>query len=563
MNYKKLDTIVLSSNTPKDTIVSSTVTTLNKKTTDKETYIAEASHVYENGENAGDNYFIVSDYLKNLKNLESNVITLPEKITEEKIKQIIAENPNLTKEEINELVANKISDSITTGEIKSAIDQAIEDAGGSIIPQEPQEENPDKPYPDDIESGAVFGEFGGYGAGMAYLPEEAAKMGLTPLSGANDITNPNFGNFSATDGSIFCCIPMMYYKADKVNANTEFGKPNIEISYKTKKGFYPFYAFKKSDGNYVKCVFVAKYTISKSGTKAISVKSGDPLSSNSSYNGIQQLQLNGKAVTANNLGFFDAVKTSNSNYSLHYAPLRFVYYMTAEAHIQAAAKKFGSRTQIPTTICAWADIEPYFPKGNNTKWSDINDTNLKFTAASSNTYQSSGNYGVAKTGSGSNFAKTTHNGQACGIADLNGNIWEIDAGYINESNVLYGLKGIDLVNILTPSNYNIVSNYTPLSTTGRASAKDGKWESADIVPFSFDGAIEDNFLLALEGGISSNANKKYGEDYYYYLRANYSPLFGGHCSNGVHAGLLYFHGNVNAWSGSSYHCSCRTIVVPK
>jgi len=35
---------------------------------------------------------------------------------------------------------------------------------------------------------------------------------------------------------------------------------------------------------------------------------------------------------------------------------------------------------------------------------------------------------MALTGSGSNFAKTTHNGQACGIADVAGNIYKINPG---------------------------------------------------------------------------------------------------------------------------------------
>ena len=47
---------------------------------------------------------------------------------------------------------------------------------------------------------------------------------------------------------------------------------------------------------------------------------------------------------------------------------------------------------------------------------------------------------AGKTGSGMPFAKTTHNGQACGIADLNGLLWEIVIGVTILDGSYYILK---------------------------------------------------------------------------------------------------------------------------
>lgn len=81
------------------------------------------------------------------------------------------------------------------------------------------------------------------------------------------------------------------------------------------------------------------------------------------------------------------------------------------------------------TYCAWYSAgATNFPKGcNNNALKDVNDTAV--------TYQSDGYSNCGKTGSagygggaGNTFAKTTHNGQNCGVADLNGLMYEINPG---------------------------------------------------------------------------------------------------------------------------------------
>ena len=88
--------------------------------------------------------------------------------------------------------------------------------------------------------------------------------------------------------------------------------------------------------------------------------------------------------------------------------------MLSMAHGQAATA---------STWCAWYDAAGVtnFPKGNNNNaLRDTNDTGVL--------YVSDGYSNCGQTGSGAPFAKTTHNGQACGVADLNGNMNEVALG---------------------------------------------------------------------------------------------------------------------------------------
>ena len=418
------------------------------------------------------------------------------------------------------------------------------------------EKNPEHPS---VESNAVFGEIGGLGAGIAYLPETAATVGLTPMSGASEVGNENFGNFIDSNNNVFVCIPMMYYKADTATRNSAFSnKPNIYISYVAKEGYAPFYAFKKSDGSYVPCVFVSKYLMGISGTKAISKKNEDTATSSSSYNGINKIT----GCQARNDNFFKAANSMNDNAVLHYAALRFVYYMVAEAHMQAAVRKFGSISNVPSFICAYLDKAPYFPKGCNNTLSDINDTSIRYTQGTQS-YQNCG-----KTGSCNIPEKTTFNGQKCGIMDMGGLQWEVDAGYIvGEDNVTYILKGIDLLKSLNTDTYLNTKNYIGLNMANRRTASATKVGNGENPVFSFSDSGNDyncdNFLNPLSTAMSSNGTAAYGEDYNYPLAKNYTPLFGGDSGHGAHCGLLFFRGYHSDWSGSHGYCSARTIVVPK
>ena len=75
----------------------------------------------------------------------------------------------------------------------------------------------------------------------------------------------------------------------------------------------------------------------------------------------------------------------------------------------------------------------------------MNDISVTFTA--------SGYASCALSGSGVPFAKTTHNGQSCGIADLNGNMYEIASGFIryDSTGFLILKESVDISAILNDS----------------------------------------------------------------------------------------------------------------
>lgn len=440
-----------------------------------------------------------------------------------------------------------------------------------------------------VESNAIFGEIGGLGAGVAYLPETAATVGLTPMNGANDTSHENFGNFVDSNDNVFVCIPLMFYKADTDIRNEAFyNKPNIYISYVPKEGYAPFYAFKKSDDTYVPCVFVSKYLMSVSGNKrtdkanqrAISKKNQDIASSTDHENYISIKRITG--CEARNDNFFKAANSMNQHTVLHYAAMRFVYYMVAEAHMQAAVRKFGSISSVPSFICAYLDVEPYFPKGCNNRLSDINDTSIRYLQGAF----SPENCGM--TGSCSTPQKTSFNGQKCGIVDMGGLVYEVDAGYISiEYGVhtqTFALKGVDLLKSLNENTYTNTENYIQLNLAGR---RQTKWRSywSEVVdsprvgsqenpifsfkyPDSNDGsAINDyncdNFLNPVPLGVSQHGTTAYGQDYNFLLKKDYSPLFAG-CfeRDGTQCGLLYFGGDKKQWSSAGYCHSARTMIVP-
>jgi len=111
--------------------------------------------------------------------------------------------------------------------------------------------------------------------------------------------------------------------------------------------------------------------------------------------------------------------------------------MLSLAHGQAATS---------TTHCAWYDAAGVtnFPKGcNNGALADTNDATVTYATGGD-----SGNANKPKTRATSNFAKTTHNGQECGIADINGSMWQALIGV-----TMAGTSGTDTAAITTGTAY--------------------------------------------------------------------------------------------------------------
>ena len=251
-----------------------------------------------------------------------------------------------------------------------------------------------------------------FGVGRVSRP----PAGYTELLG-----DDNYGNYQYSDGSVQVCVPQFWERYGHVDNPTfaTYGVNSVDIK---PKGYFASEAVANAagyslnrafiDGNQDKLVvFVDKYTCSNNGGIASSIKNGNPLSSAADHNPFSGLT---GAPVNNYSGAWAAAKTRGANF---FVASRFIYAALALlslAHGQAATS---------ATNCAWYDATgtANFPKGcNNNALRDINDTSVLYT--------SDGYSNCGKTGSGVPFAKTTHNGQACGIADLNGLMWEISQG---------------------------------------------------------------------------------------------------------------------------------------
>lgn len=242
-----------------------------------------------------------------------------------------------------------------------------------------------------------------------------------PPSGYTELTgDDNYGNYQYTDNSIQVCVPQFWERYGHIDNPTyaSYGVNSIDIK---PKGYFASEATANAagyslnrmfiDGNQHKSVlFIDKYMCSNNGGIASSIKNGNPLSAAADHNPISGLT---GAPPNNYGGCWQAAKTRGSQF---FVASRFIYAALALlslAHGQAATS---------ATNCAWYDAAGVtnFPKGCNNALRDTDDTSVLYT--------SDGYSNCGKTGSGVPFDKTTHNGQACGIADLNGLMYEISQG---------------------------------------------------------------------------------------------------------------------------------------
>ena len=275
----------------------------------------------------------------------------------------------------------------------------------------------------------VIGIPGTMGFGVGICPSYYLPAGFTPLPGYDIRGHVNYGNYQYEDGSVMCWIPKFYYKVGT-------GSNGLSVNVVDIKGGASFantaaanddgYALHRAfiDGGVEQPgFFIDKYICSRNakgtGWVASSIRNGNPISTAGDHNPIAE-------VTSVSLGnrYASAIQAAKGRSgvngaldaaSIFHCSSRFQYAALALlslAHGQAAAS---------TANCAWWQPGKAYPKGcNNNALRDVDDTSVL--------YISDGYHNCGKTGSGSLFAKTTHNGQDCGVADLNGLMWEVSIG---------------------------------------------------------------------------------------------------------------------------------------
>lgn len=284
-------------------------------------------------------------------------------------------------------------------------------------------------------SKSTIGNAGQQGFGVGVYggdPADLTAMRLTPMEGCEDPTSDNYGNYIHTNGSIMCCIPAFCYRLGKATAPSysRDGEDALEIEDATKFSQFSHDAVFSSpdfgngwilhrafvDGNKLKTAFfIDKYLCSNVNNQAVSVKNADWLMCRA---GTAKPYFT-KHISGTVGKAYDAITLSRArgdHYSLVTCYQWSAISLLSLAHGQAATS---------ADACAWYDANhtTNFPKGATYEYGrDFNDDSIRYT------YHSYG-AGFAKTGAGTPFNKTTHNGQASGVADVAGlsNQWTIGA----------------------------------------------------------------------------------------------------------------------------------------
>ena len=403
-----------------------------------------------------------------------------------------------------------------------------------------------------------IGVAGQQGFGVGIAPEVPA--GFAKLYGTEDPASENYGNYQYSDGSVMVYIPAFYYRYGTGSNGGAINVVDIKpfshwasvadanaAGYALHRAFY-------NGGSIRQGVFVDKYLASNNGGVASSLKNGVVITSaqRGSLTTATFASLTG--APSNNLaGAIAAAKTRGSRFFCNTRFIRGALALLANAHGSAATG---------TTYCAWYSAgSTNFPKGcNNNALGDTNDGAIAFVD------DGNGTYACGKTGSANFMARTTHNGQLCGIADLNGVVWETELGLTSNGTNFYVLK--------TAADVATITGGTTLATdawgaTGLAALYDSIGATYESLTNSASNKVFGNAAQVLSAATSGTAwgfaglgiplvggvggSNQFGNDYLYDARTtDLCVLSGGLWDGGSVAGVWALNLNSSrAYSGGN------------
>lgn len=399
----------------------------------------------------------------------------------------------------------------------------------------------------------------GFGVGVyaGTLPS-----GFSTMTGTTDKASANYGNYQYSDGSVMVFVPKFFYRIGSASSPryATYGANAIDIvgidtyaseSAANAAGYAMHRAF--YDGGAEKSgFFIDKYLASKNGNSCKSIQNGNPISltTNASYN-----PSSGMTGCTGILADAVVLARSRAAGTFNVASI-FMYDALAKlslAHAQASSN---------TTYCAWYNATNNFPKGNNNNLSDVNDASVTFTTAGV-----SGDY-KALTGSASNLAKTTHNGQTCGVTDVNGAMFQVMLGLTQA-----GTSATDSTQKSNGDAYTLKRSVALASLTSGFDGSTDAWGTTTSLATNYDlttgflpwGSYTGSILYgqgsnqvfsgALSGtdylrsccglgdinGMGSGTNLFGNDGLYRYARANVFPMTSGPWMMGTAAGIFERH----------------------
>lgn len=272
-----------------------------------------------------------------------------------------------------------------------------------------------------------IGTPGKQGFGVGICP--SIPTGYARLSGCEDPASANYGNYIYTDGSVMVWVPAFYFRLGHASNPTyaAYGVNSIDVqplsafadeATANASSYYLHRAFVNAGANQPG-FFRDKYDCSQNGTIASSIANAMPMVSGPGAGqvGFTGCTANGQTPANAYYGSLQAAKSRGAKFFPESVFIADALARISEAHAQASTS---------ATFCAWFDAAgtTNFVKGcNNNALKDANDTTVTYVTAGASSQPN-----MALTGSGVPFAKTTHNGQACGVADTNGNVYKINPG---------------------------------------------------------------------------------------------------------------------------------------
>ena len=391
----------------------------------------------------------------------------------------------------------------------------------------------------------TIGVAGGMGFGVGVYggdPADLDAMGLAPMDGCDDPSSDNYGNYVHTKGSNMCFIPAFCYRIGNPAAPS-YARDNenaLEIRDASEgegDGWILHRAF--IDGGVQKSgFFIDKYICSKdsSSQRAVSVKNGDNISLYSKYaNSLSMANCTGTLKDAIILS-----RARGEHFSCVTAFQWSAISMLSLAHGQASTSN---------QFCGWYDAnhKTNYPKGNNNDYlGDANDSSVHWTGHVFNKV-------IGRTGSGSPFNKTTHNGQNNGVADVNGSQWQTVIGWQSPSSTqMMFMKESVKAHDITNDNRNDTTLYDTMSFSKAPSY--GKWGASAF--FTDDSGTGRAMCGVYPREAQSSGTPIFGNDNVFTAGGSDRVIIvAGDASSGIVAGV--WSRNISFWSYANWNFSFR------
>jgi len=307
------------------------------------------------------------------------------------------------------------------------------------------------------------------------------SAGFSTLTGTSDRASANYGNYQYSDGSILVFIPKFFYRIGDVSSPNYaiYGLNAIDVvgidyfadEAEANAGGFAIHRVFIDGGSEKHGFFMDKYLCSKDGaTSGKSIANAKPigLTTNGSYNPSSTMTgCTGISSDAIVLSRARGVGFNNASIFMYSA-----LSLLSLAHAQASSN---------TTYCGWYGASDNFPKGCNSSLTDINDASVTFTTAGD------GDANKPLAGSANTLNKTTHNGQDCGVTDINGTTRQVALGITNA-----GASATDITVKSNGDSYVLKPSVALSSLTNGFGGANDAWGTAANLANNYD-AVSDLF----------------------------------------------------------------------